>query len=170
MGHPQHLWAANSSVSPIVKNFFLTSDLNLPSFHLKPLRLVLSLHTQVNSLLVFLLGPFTYWTDVIRSLWSLLLFRLSTFLCRRNTRSTPTLWAFMWSSSGHALTGQCLSCAGGPGAALSTPDGFLQEQSGGGQSVPLTCWSRCFLQPRIQLAFWAVSPHCPFHYCFVRLG
>jgi len=33
----------------IVKNFFLRSDLNLPSFSLKPLLLVLSLHALVKS-------------------------------------------------------------------------------------------------------------------------
>ncbi|KAK4828311.1 hypothetical protein QYF61_025323 [Mycteria americana] len=70
MGHTQLLWATCSSVSPpsLVKNFFLISNLNLPSFSLKPLSLILSLHFLIKSP-----SPaFLYWKASRRSPWSLL--------------------------------------------------------------------------------------------------
>jgi len=49
------------------------SNLYLPSFSLKPLPLVLSLHTLVKSLcLSFLESSFIYWKAAVRSSWSLL--------------------------------------------------------------------------------------------------
>jgi len=58
----------------MVKNFFLVSNLNLPSFSLQPFPLVLSVHTLVKSPSPsFLYAPFRYWKAAIRSPRSLLL-------------------------------------------------------------------------------------------------
>lgn len=57
----------------IVKNFFLISNPNLPSFHWKLLSLVLPLHSLIKSpSLAFLQAPFEYWKATVSSLWSLL--------------------------------------------------------------------------------------------------
>ena len=62
MGHPQPPWATCSHVSPpCVKNFFLTSNLNLPCPSLKPFPLVLPLPTPALSLRL--------WKS-IKELWS----------------------------------------------------------------------------------------------------
>jgi len=62
-----------------VKNFFLVSNLNLPSFSLKPLPLVLSLHALVKSPSpAFLQAPFKYWKAAIRSPQSPLFSRLNS--------------------------------------------------------------------------------------------
>lgn len=55
-----------------VKNFFLTSSLNLPSFSLKLLPLVPSLSAHVKSCSPNLEGPFRYWKVAIRSSQSIL--------------------------------------------------------------------------------------------------
>ena len=62
----------------IVKNFFLLSNLNFPSFSLKPLLLVLSLHTLVKTLSSFFVGPFRYWKAAMRSAQSLLFSRMNS--------------------------------------------------------------------------------------------
>ena len=81
-GHLQLLWATCSSVSPppfILKNFFLISGLNLPSFSLKPLPLVLSLHALVKSSSpAFLQAPSRYRKAAVRSPQSLLFCRLNS--------------------------------------------------------------------------------------------
>jgi len=62
-----------------VMNFFLISNLNLPSFSLKPLPLVLSLFALVKSpSSPFLYGLFRYWKVAIRSPHSLLFSRLKS--------------------------------------------------------------------------------------------
>ena len=56
-----------------VKNFLLTSNLNLPCLSLKPFPLVLSLSTLVNSpSSSWLYAPFKYWKATMRSPWALL--------------------------------------------------------------------------------------------------
>ena len=58
----------------IIKNFFLMSRLNLPSFSLKPLPLVLSLQALVKCLVMQCLEiPFKYWKVARKSLRSSLL-------------------------------------------------------------------------------------------------
>ena len=61
-----------------VKNAFLISSLNLPSFSLKPSPLVLSQQPLLKSLTSsFLPAPFKHWKAAIRSPWSLLFPRLN---------------------------------------------------------------------------------------------
>jgi len=62
-----------------VKNFFLISNLNLPSFSLKTFPLVLSLHALAKSPSpAFLQDPFRYRNGAIRSPHSLLFSRLNS--------------------------------------------------------------------------------------------
>ena len=58
MGHPPPPWATCAS-AVIVKNFFLISNLNLPSFSLRPFPLVLSQQLLLKSIPVFLTTPLT---------------------------------------------------------------------------------------------------------------
>ena len=61
-----------------VKNFLLTSNLNLPYLSLRPFSFVLSLSTFINSHSPSCLNtPFTYWKDTMRSPWSLPFFKLN---------------------------------------------------------------------------------------------
>ena len=64
--------------APIMKIFFLISNLNLPSFHLKPLRLVLCTPCPCKkSFSGFLIDPFSYRQAAIRSSQSLLFPKLN---------------------------------------------------------------------------------------------
>jgi len=78
----------------IVKNFFLISNLKLPSFSLKPLTLFLPLHALVKSpSSAFLQAPFRYWQAAVRSPQSLLFFRL-------NSPDSPSLYPYCKSCEG----------------------------------------------------------------------
>ena len=80
-GQPQLRWdnLFQCLTSLIVKNFFLISSLNLPSFTLKTLPLVLSLQALVKSPSpAFLQAPLRYWKAALRSLHSLLFSRLNS--------------------------------------------------------------------------------------------
>jgi len=97
-----------------VKNFFLISNLNLPSCSLQPLPLVLSLHALVKSPSPSFLQPrFRYWKAALRSPQSLLFSRLnstnSLSLSSQERCSSPRI--HFVASSGPAPTGPCLSCA-----------------------------------------------------------
>ena len=91
----------------IVKNVFLIYSLNLPSFSLKPLPLILSQQALLKSLSPsFLQAPFRYWQAAVRSPWSLCspgwtAPPLSAFPHRRGV---PSLWSFLWLSSGPTPT------------------------------------------------------------------
>jgi len=62
----------------IIKNFFLISSLDLPSFSLNPLHFVLSLEPLVESLsLSFLNAPFKYHKAAVKSPQSFLFSRLN---------------------------------------------------------------------------------------------
>jgi len=92
----------------IVKDFFLTSNLNLPSLTLKPFPLVLSPQTLLKSLSSsFLWLPFRYWKAAIGSPYSLLRAEQPQLSHRRGVPSPGT---YLWPSSGHPPTGLCLSC------------------------------------------------------------
>ena len=105
-GGDSHSFSGQPAPGPyhlMVKNFFLISNLNLPSFSLKPLPLVLSLVDRTSSPVPCrksqsssLVGPFRYWKAAIRSLWSLLFSRLNnpnslSFLWPRSNRSMSVL-------------------------------------------------------------------------------
>ena len=65
-------------ITLIAKNFFLISSLNLPSFSLKPLPLVLS-ETLLRSLYSsFLQTPFRYWKAALRCPWNFLFSKLNS--------------------------------------------------------------------------------------------
>ena len=68
--------------------------------------------------------------------------QFSAFLQRRGV---PSLWSFLWPSSGPAPTGPCVSCAGHPRAGCRTPGGVSQKQSRERESPLSTFWLRCFL-------------------------
>ena len=127
-----------------IKNFFLTSNLNLSSFSLKPLCLVLLIHALVKSPSpAFLQAPFRYWKAALRCPWSLLFYRLNThnsLSLSSLRRGVPGLWSFSWPSFGPTPTGPCLSCAEEPGAGHRTPSGVSPGRSRGAESSPLTCW------------------------------
>ena len=108
----------------IAKNFFLVPNLNLPSFSLKPLPLVLSLHALVKSPSPALLqAHFRYWKAAVRSPQSLLFSRLnnpnslnlSSQAPPRPATSPPSpgdreyLWTHMSSSVCYSLPQPALS-------------------------------------------------------------
>jgi len=63
----------------MVKNFFLISNLNLPSFSLEPFPpCPISTHRCEKSLSILPVGPFRYWKAALRSPWSLLFCRLNS--------------------------------------------------------------------------------------------
>lgn len=80
----------------IVENFFLMSDLNLPSFSLKPLPLVLSLHFSDKKVSPHLLrqAPFRYCRATVMSLEPLLLkeWRSPAHSVFFGRRGAPALW------------------------------------------------------------------------------
>ena len=115
----------------IVKNFLLRSSINLPSFSLKLLPLVLSLQALVkNPSLAFLQAP--------SGTGKLLQGQLGAFsssgwtaptpsACPRR-RGAPALWSSSWPSSGPALTTHpCPSYVRGFRAGRSTPGILLMR-------------------------------------------
>jgi len=96
----------------IVKNFFLLSNLNLPSFTLKPLPLVLSLQVPLKSL-----SPFFLWVSLsterlrkgVPRVFSSPGWKISTLSAFLHRTGIPSLLLFLWPSSGPALTGPHLS-------------------------------------------------------------
>ena len=122
----------------MMKNFFLISNLNLPSFSLEPFPLVLSLHTLVKIALhpsCSLPGAFSSpgWTAT------------ALLACPRRG-GTAALWSSLWPSSGPAPTHPCPSYVRGPRAGCSTPGGvqfscLLKAFS----SKPLVYWFDLFL-------------------------
>jgi len=112
----------------VVKNFFLISNLNLPSFNLKPLTpCPITTSPSKKSLSSFLVGFFRYWKAAVRSHRSLLFSRLnspnSLRLSSQERCSSP--WIIFVAFSGPAQTRPCLSCAEGSRAECRTP-GFVQ--------------------------------------------
>ena len=98
----------------MLKNFFQTSNLNLPSFSLQPFPLVLSLHTLVISPSPsFLEAPFWYWKAAVRSPWSLLFSRLnspnSLSLSSQERCSSPLInfVALLWTCSNRSMSFFC---------------------------------------------------------------
>jgi len=75
----------------MVKNFFLISNLNLPSFSLEPFPLVLSLHALVKSPSPSFLSPFQVLAAALRSPRSLLFSRL-------NSPNSLSLSSLLWVS------------------------------------------------------------------------
>lgn len=65
----------------------------------------------------------------------------ATFSISPHRRAVPSLWWFLWSSSGPAPTHPCLPCAGGP---RSAPGEASPEWSRGGESPPTPHWPHCF--------------------------
>ena len=142
MVHPQPLWAAFSSNSPLTqwKTFPLTSNLHLPSFSLKPFCLVLSLTNHVRIWFPSCLqSPFKYWKAVMSSPWSLFFSDWTSFapLACLHMTDTPALWASSWPYSGSSPKAKHCSCVEVPILGWSTPDGASQGQSRKGQSLPL---------------------------------
>lgn len=60
----------------LLNNFYLTSNLNIPSLSLMPLSFVLSLHPLTETLHSFSVDPFRYCQAAVSSPWSLLFSRL----------------------------------------------------------------------------------------------
>lgn len=121
---------------PYVQDFFLISDLNLPSFSSNPFPLVLSLQVLVKSpppapcrpplgtgmLLEGLQEPSKGCAASI----------ISACL---HSRGIPALWSTSWLSSGLAWTGSCPFCVVSPRAEGRTPHGVSQ-----GRITSLDCW------------------------------
>ena len=80
MWHPTSLSNLCQCITALaVKNFFLISQQNLPSFSLKPFPLVMSQQILLKSLSPsFLFLPFRYWKAALRSPQSLLFSRLNS--------------------------------------------------------------------------------------------
>ena len=113
-----------------VKNFFLISSLNLPSFGLKPSPLVLSQQALLKDLSPsFLKAPIKYWKAPLRSPLVLLFPRLtsprSPSLSSQQRGSSPRVIA--GASSGPAPTAPALSCAEGSRAGRRTPGDGLKS-------------------------------------------
>ncbi|KAK4832076.1 hypothetical protein QYF61_020632 [Mycteria americana] len=140
----------------IVKNFFLISSLNLPSFSLKPLPLVLSQQ-------VLLKTPFKYCKAAMRSPQSLLFSRLnnpSSLSLSSQERCSISLIIFvalLWTCSNRSMSFLCRGL-----------QSWTQYWRWGLTRVG--CRDRItsldllatllLMQPRIWLAFWAASTHC----------
>jgi len=116
----------------IVKNFFLRSDPNLPSFSLKPLPLILSLYFLIKS-------PSPSFSPE------------PALLCAKQPRlPQPVLTGEVLQPShnlrgpppGPAPRGPCLSRAGGSRAGHRTP-GLPPERSRGAECPPMPCWPHC---------------------------
>ena len=112
-----------------VKNFFLLSNLNLPSFSLKLLPLVLSLHALFKSPSPSPSQPLQTLAAALRSPRSLLFPRLSSpsspSLSSQQRGSSPRIIA--GASSGPAPTAPALSCAQGSRAGCRSPRVVLQN-------------------------------------------
>ena len=149
-------------ITLIIKNFFLISNLNLPSRSWKPLPLVLSLQALVKSLSVFLISPLYITTGHNKfSLESSPGWETPTLSAFLHTRVGPSLWSFLWPSSGPTLTNPCLSCTWDPRAGHWTPGGVSQEQSRGAESPPLDMLAILpFMQPGRWFDFCIASAHC----------
>ena len=126
----------------IVKNF-LISNLNLPSFSLKPLPFILSLHALVKKFLSsFLVGLLPVLEGCCKvSLKPSLLQaeqpQLSQpFFTGEVFHPTDHFVALLWATP----TGPCLSCAEGSRAGCRTPGGVSPRQSRGAESPPSPCW------------------------------
>lgn len=138
MGSLQPLWTTYS---------FLTSDVNVHSFNLRPLPLGLLLHALVKCPSPALLKVFfRYWKvlQILPKAFFSLDWAAPILSAHLHQRDVPALWF----SSGLVPTGPHLSFAGHPRLGHSTPGGVSEDQSKGGQSSPLTCWEH---------HFW----HCP---------
>jgi len=127
-----------------VKNFLLTSNLNLSSFSLKPFHLALSLSVKVHLPLVYKLPLRT-----ARSKWGLsgAFFSIDWTSPAPSTsrhRSVPAVWSSLWLFSRPTPTGLHFSCAGGPRLECSTSDGALQVQCRRGQPPPSPYWPLLF--------------------------
>ena len=140
MEHPPHLWATCASAL-IVKNFFLISNLNLPSFSLRPFPLVLSQQTLLKSLSPSFLYPPLKTERPLSGLpgWSLLFSRLHSL----SSLSRP--WKVVFHPWDHfcgplLVTPQQVYVS----PVLRTPhlDAVLTVQRG--RSPPSPCWPRCF--------------------------
>jgi len=100
------------------------SSLNLPSFSLKPLILVLSQQALLKRIFPsFLQAPFGHCKAALRSPCSLLFYRLNSpsSLSLSSQQRCSILQIIFVASSGPAPTAPCLSCAEGSRAAHRTP-------------------------------------------------
>mgnify|MGYP001855329352 CR=1 FL=1 len=146
----------------LVKNFFLKSNLNLPSFTLKPLPLVLSVLDHVQS---WSPSSFKYWKAVVRSsgAFSSPYWTSPAFSIFPHRRGAPHLWAsssLLWTN----ISESSLCWCSRPGH--STSGGALQGQNGGGQSPPSPCWPPFFWwSPGY---FWYLGCKCTHTYIHVH--
>ena len=128
----------------IIKNLFLISNLNLPSFSWKPFPLVLSQPTLLQSLSPSFLQPPL---DTERPLSGL----TETFssLCTEQPQlSQPVLLGEVFHTLQHfcdpPLEGPCLSCTEDSTSGCSTPGEASAAQSRGAGAPPSPCWSHIF--------------------------
>lgn len=135
-----------------VDNFHLISNLNLPSFNLKPFSLVLSLPGYVKSEPPSLQAPFKYWKAAMRSPQGLFQAKQAQITKPFFVRGARILWSSSWLCSGPAPTALHQSWARGPRLGQCSPDGASKWQSKVGQSPPSFCWPPLFWRsPRY---FW----------------
>jgi len=109
--------------TPSVKNFLLTSNLNLSSCSLKQFLLVKSWFPSC------LLTPFKNWKAAMRSPHSLLVSRLnkpSSFSLSLHSRGASALGSSLWSSWTSPKAPR-ISCVEGPRLGHSTPAGALVQ-------------------------------------------
>ena len=126
-----------------VKNFFLISSLNLPSFSLKPLPLVLSLPALIRSP-----SPAFLWAPPgtgrpLEGLPAASLLHAEELqppqpvLVKRCSSSLFIFMVLLWTRFNSSVSFWCC----GPRTGRSTPGGVSGEQSRGAESPPSPCWS-----------------------------
>lgn len=153
VGDPPLFWATCSSASPHLlwkqkqNPFSLVSNLNLPSFSLKPFFIVLLQQTLIRVHPLLSYNPCKrYWKATIRSPWSFLFSRLN---CPNSHRGgIPSLGWFLCPSSKHSPTGPCLSCPEDSISGESTPGKVSSVQSRGVGSMSLSCYFTIWLFPQ----------------------
>ena len=162
MGHLPHLWAICSCFTTLsVKNFFLICSLNLPSFSLQPLTLVLLQQALLKGLPPFFLqAHFNYWKAAMRSPWSLLQAeqpQLSQPFFIREVFQLIISVALLWTCSNRCMSFLCWELQ--RWMQDSTWGLTRAEQRDRITSLYLLAML-LLMQPRIQLTFWTASTHC----------
>ena len=142
---------------------FLTSNINLPLFCLKPSPLVVSLQALVSSpSAAFLWASVRYWQAALRSACSLLFSRLispNSLSLSSEERGSSPLIIFM-ASSGPAPTSPCLFLCWGLQSWTQDSGWGVTRAEQRGRILSLTLLATLLLvQHRIWLAFWAVSAY-----------
>ena len=137
-----------------VKNFFLMSNLNLPSLSLKPFPIVLSQQTPLKSLFPSFLQPLQILKTTLRSHGAFPSLSLSS------QGGVPSLGSFLWPSSGRSPTAPRLSCTEHSPSGCSAP-GEVSQHGAEGQIPSLTLLATLlWMQPRMWLALWAARAQC----------